>query len=147
VIEAGHGLGLSERERVTLYHHCDGYPSGMLPLFAEAFEKFREEGWKLRRAGHIASFLCATDPGGFEPEPGHELHGDIEYYYRLYTMNEHGGSADERGRWEVEVFSVEFDDATPENPGKLLLARTEVEEAAMGAVLAKVEQADANGEV
>lgn len=66
-------------DAVTLYHHCDGYPTNMLPLIAAAYEP----NWEHGRVGKVASFLCAEDPGSFEPESGHELHGDIEWYYIL----------------------------------------------------------------
>jgi hypothetical protein len=97
--------GMYSAGGVTLYHHCDGYPSGMLPLFAEAFAKFGK-GWEAGREGKVAAFLCAADPGGFEPEAGHDLHGDIEYYYKLFAVNKHGGSTMERPRWEVEVYQA-----------------------------------------
>lgn len=88
--------GKDTGEDVTLYHHTDGYPEYMLPKMAEAWEEFStDERWMLGRPGKVASFLCAVDPRAFEPEAGHELHGDIEYYYKLY--------AEEEG-WGVEVF-------------------------------------------
>lgn len=117
-------------ERLTLYHHCDGYASNMLPLIASAF-KARTKGWEGGRAGKVASFLCAADPGQFEPEPGHELHGDIEWYYRLWVKEHH----DVEGRpitWEIEVFDPDTNTGTHLAPGRLLLARMSVEDAAKG---------------
>ena len=114
-------------QAVTLYHHCDGYPSAMLPLFAEAWLKFGtgsvtgnafpyKRGWECGRAGHVASYLCATDPDGFEPEEGHGLHGDIEWYYTLECRNASGGSMAESPEWFVQVHDIEnvfTDDAKP----------------------------------
>ena len=42
----------------------------------------------------MAGYLCWTEPGVFEPEDGHELHGDIEYFYRVKVKT---------GQWTVEV--------------------------------------------
>jgi len=65
------------KEAVTLYHHFDGYLSNMVPLFIKAYgigrvPKFSygdlyEEAWRLGCIGKAASFLCAADPGAFEP--------------------------------------------------------------------------------
>ena len=94
-------------QSVTLYHHCDGYPAGMVPLFKKAYDAYGL-GWEAGRAGHVASFLCATDPEGFEPEEGHRLHGDIEYYYVLEVQNSKGGSTAERPEWILSVYDVPF---------------------------------------
>ena len=83
---AGH-----EKQAVTLYHHCDGYPTNMLSLMLSAFAP----DWEHERPGKAASFLCAVDPGEFEPEEGHELHSDIEWYYVLYVTAK---------QWAVQVF-------------------------------------------
>ena len=97
--------GLGWDEKVTLYHHSDGYPSNIIPLIKKAFEYKGEytNGWEKGRAGKVSSFLCWADPGAFEPEDGHELHGDIEYLYRLFVVNQNMGSIGESPRWEVEI--------------------------------------------
>jgi hypothetical protein len=99
-------------EKITLYHHCDGYPDNILPIIQQAYDigVTKDSGaklglWELGRAGKVASLLCAADPGQFEPEAGHELHGDIEYYYRLYAVNKQGGSLAENPAWEIEIFT------------------------------------------
>ena len=81
-------------DKFTLYHHCDGYPTNMLPLLASA----EGDTWQHGRAGKATAFIIATDPGGYEPEQGHELHGDIEYYYQV-TVG--------KGDWTVEAFAVD----------------------------------------
>jgi hypothetical protein len=100
-------------EKITLYHHCDGYPDNILPIIQQAYDIGAAKGsgaqlglWELGRAGKVASLLCASDPGRFEPESGHKLHGDIEYYYRLYVVNKHGGSLAEAQIWEIEIFTT-----------------------------------------
>jgi hypothetical protein len=93
--------GMGWNDSVTLYHHTDGYPSGMIPLFKAAAKK--ATGYEGGRAGKVASWLCYVDPGVFEPEEGHELHGDIEYYYKLYLVNTRAGSMAERPRWDLEI--------------------------------------------
>lgn len=97
--------GGGEDDRVTLYHHTDGYPEYMVPLIVSAWRKAIEEKgseWRAGRAGKAASFLCYVDPGTMEPEAGHELHGDIEFYYRVrLTGSKAVGKP--APRWSVEV--------------------------------------------
>ncbi len=122
-------IGLDWEEEVTLYHHSDGYPEWMVPVIAAALkghiERHDEETlkwsltkddlgkprWQAGRAGKAASMLCWADPEQFEPEQGHKLHGDIEYYYKLYVVNKKGGSVDDYPDWELEVFTVEWEGA------------------------------------
>lgn len=93
-------------ESVTLYHHTDGYPEGMLPLIKEAWEKYGQ-GWEGARVGKVASMLCAVDPVVFEPEEGHVLHGDIEYYYIINCKDTaHVGTKPD---WTVEAYETPFD--------------------------------------
>lgn len=81
--------GMNWEESVTLYHHWDGYPENMIKLFKAAFELIETKDiGQAGRAGKVASYLCAVDPSGFEPEVGHELHFDIAYYYRIFCINQ-----------------------------------------------------------
>jgi len=124
--------GMGWEEAVTLYHHTDGYPEYMVPLIYQAmlehirhhdnypWRNKKNDGklrWEAGRAGKVASRLCATDPEIFEPEVGHDLHGDIEYYYKLYAVNKDGG-LDGNIVWELEVFETArkfWDEPTEEN--------------------------------
>lgn len=114
-------IGLNEDDsQVTLYHHTDGYPSYMVPLIAKAYrtairpivhQGIHSDGtpyrhvyanaWQAARVGKSASYLCAADPGTMEPEAGHDLHGDIEYLYRVYVSG--GMDIGATGTWEVEI--------------------------------------------
>jgi len=77
--------GISEsKEAVTLYHHCDGYPTGMVPLIASAYKP----DWKHGRIGKAIAYVIAEDPDGYDVEPGHKLHRDIEWYYVLEIESE-----------------------------------------------------------
>mgnify|MGYP001603708666 CR=1 FL=1 len=106
--------GLDELQTITLYHHSDGYPEHIIPCILKGFQlgkrghrfggKVYKADWELGRAGKAASYLCAAHPGSFEPEAGHELHGDIRFYYRLYLGNQNGGTYAEKPRWEIEVY-------------------------------------------
>lgn len=133
---------MGREEKRTLYHHCDGYPQRMLHVFKIAWDEAREyldnqypwvrpgDYWELGRAGKAASFLCRREPGQFEPEEGHELHEDIEYYYKLYVMN--GGAV----KWEVEMYEPlqrfqEFWNNPSIELMERTLERTEVGEAAL----------------
>ena len=98
--------GLDWEEKVTLYHHTDGYPEYMIPTIKKAYD-YDCETWVKGRAGKVASILCWADPAVFEPEEGHDLHGDIEYYYRLYLRNTNGGTLAEEATWELDVYEVD----------------------------------------
>jgi len=112
-------IGLSWEESITLYHHTDGYPEYMVPLIYKAMMEHieyhdnypymikGEKGklrWQAGRAGKVASRLCATDPEVFEPEVGHDLHNDIDYYYKLYVVNKL--VFDNEIIWELEVLTT-----------------------------------------
>jgi hypothetical protein len=96
--------GMSYNENITLYHHTDGNPEYIISKIKGAYEKYGKD-WKGGRAGKVASFLCAVDPGVFEPEEGHELHGDIDYYYILNVLCPKAFS-EKIPTWEVETFLV-----------------------------------------
>ena len=107
--------------KVSLYHHTDGYPEYIIPKIYEAYcyENFDRYGlnrdyWDFTktRAGKVASLLCWSDPTVFEPEDHHMLHGDIDYYYRLFCLN---SSQDKRPLWEVEIFKRVWLDDFDEN--------------------------------
>lgn len=119
--------GLNDwKDTITLYHHCDGYPSNIVPLLQRAYIN-SGGGWESGRAGKAASYIIATDPGQFEPESEHKLHVDIEYLYRLYVINIPPAIGDEETvRWELEVLVPEegfWDKPTIKNMS-IILERT-----------------------
>lgn len=118
------GFSPRDTDKITLYHHFDGYPTSMLPLFVKVFGivPLGAHG----NAGKVASYLCSVDPGEFEPEESHSLHGDIEWYYRLFPNSGSGGKA----RWEVEIHKVFYVDGTQKK--YLVLPRLELNEANEG---------------
>lgn len=105
-------------EAVTLYHHHDGYPTYMLKMMAKAYKNARTllenkgkeyqtkaDYWELGRGGKMASFLCKEDPSEFEPESGHQLHGDIEWYYTIKPSdNDYSMAANPK--WNVTVYKI-----------------------------------------
>lgn len=96
------GTDFEKHEAITLYHHCDGYPSNMVPLLASAYAP----DWEHGRVGKAAAYVIATDPGGFEPESSHALHGDIEWYYVL-SISSQGHVADVP-KWNLTVYDVPY---------------------------------------
>jgi hypothetical protein len=131
--------GAGWNQKVMLYHHCDGYPTNMLPLILRAFKE-GEIGWEKGRAGKVASFLCAADPGGFEPESGFQLHGDIEWFYHLKVVNKQGGSMAEKPSWIVDVYRPGEGFWTKDNPTmKDLKLVTAGEIGSLTAVAGKIE--------
>lgn len=101
--------GLDGEDSVTLYHHYDGYPGHIVPEIAKA----RELAGGDRASGQavqVAAHLCAAhpEPAGFELEDGHALHGDLDFYYRLFLVNTARGSRAEEPRWEVEISRVRY---------------------------------------
>ena len=93
-------------QSLTLYHHMDGYPEGILPLIKEAWDKHGKE-WEGARVYKVASMLCAVDPIQFEPLDYHSLHGDIEYYYVVNCKGESHVGAEPI--WTVTVYEVKMD--------------------------------------
>lgn len=106
----------------SLYHHWDGYPSNILPLIKQAYtlgrgekrnkafakvglksKPFFEE-WRNGRAGKVASFLCAVEPGAFEPMQGHKVGEWVEWYYVIHAMNHNRGSVEDSPTWNVEIY-------------------------------------------
>jgi hypothetical protein len=89
----------------TLYHHTDGYPSHMMPRLVAADEKFHaEQYWQYTSIHKVENYLVAEDPSAYEIEPGHELHGDIEWLYRIDVSDlEH---------WTITVWSRDRDRPT-----------------------------------
>lgn len=87
-------------DKVTLYHHCDGYPDNMVhSVFDAHWNKHAAIGplsYKNYRTGYVAGMLCKVD-SEFQPLDYHDLHGDIEFYYILDV------SKDE---WEISVYAV-----------------------------------------
>ena len=89
------GTDFNNSPDISLYHHCDGYPSYMLPLIGQAYI----DCWQAGRVGKAAAMLCANDPTGYEIEQGNDLRGDIEYYYVVNVT---------KGQWEITAFRVPF---------------------------------------
>lgn len=130
LVTSAEGRMGGSHEKVYLYHHSEGYPSYMLPMFKKALAKFggkivghdyRKGGWKAGRAGYVAGFLCAQDYGLFEPEDCDDAgkHRDLSYFYILrVSSTQH---PDEHGVWTVEVRSGD------EN-GEILLKPTPVQD-------------------
>lgn len=100
--------GLDWQEERTLYHHWDGYPENMIPLFKKAFDFKQQyhEDWEKGRAGKVASLLCWADPASFEPEDNTETHCDIDYFYKLFCTNKEQGSMGENPTWEIAIYQL-----------------------------------------
>ena len=110
-------------EDVTLYHHFDGVSECMVPLFWQAYQfgitpfipDWRKDEpnaeptdayqWQTFRGGYAASYLCHIDPRGFWPESGFELHGDIEWYYKLYVAGKKVKGQDQM-QWALEIYKA-----------------------------------------
>lgn len=111
-------VGLAWEDTVVLYHHCDGYPSYMLPLILKAYRasiapKAHGRGdtavkinyaWQAGRPGKAAAQLCAADRYGFDVESSLDLHSDIEWFYSIECVNKNGGSIGEIPSWCVTIY-------------------------------------------
>lgn len=94
-----------EGDKLTLYHHTDGYPSYMIPKIQEAWKKYGQ-GWEGARVYKVASMLCAVDPAVFEPLSYHTLHADIEYFYEIDCTGEsHTGT---KPVWTITAYTADF---------------------------------------
>lgn len=113
-IEAGLPWNNEDHNVLMMYHHWDGYPTNMLKLILEGYEKaiaprvyegisFKyDKSWEAGRSGKAAAYIISTDPGGFEPESGNEFHADIEWFYEVVCVNHKQGVP----TWEVRVFTT-----------------------------------------
>lgn len=95
------------KESVTLYRHTDGYPERIVSDLHKAY-KFSGGNYTSGRTGKVASYLCAVEPGVFEPQSGHTINEGIEYYYKLYLVNRNHGNTAERPVWDLEIFIPKF---------------------------------------
>jgi hypothetical protein len=93
------------QEVMMLYHHCDGYPSNIIPLIVKAFEAGQElsnGGYELCNPGKVASLLCHVDPLQFEPLMHYDLHFDIAYFYKIVLERDQDGDPE----WKVAVLRI-----------------------------------------
>ena len=109
--------GLGGWEEVQLYRHCDGYPTSVLPSLAKAFE-WSGGGWEAGRPAKAAAFIIAAnyeparEQNGvrylpytpYEPDTDLQLHGDIEWLYRVVVITHSRFYTDRGPTWEVEVY-------------------------------------------
>lgn len=97
-------------DKVYLYHHHDGYPSGVgkdiieyMEYLCEAVSK-EEKDEILSTPQKLAEWLC-SDERDDEYEFTDCLHGDIEYLYEIYLDSDAVACFDafdwtEKGDWE-----------------------------------------------
>ena len=112
-----------ENDEVWLYHHCDGYPSYMLPEILKGYkaaiapkvykhpkgETKVDKAWEAGRPGKAAAYIIATEPGGFEPQSkqDQDFHGDIEWFYEVICTNPNAGASGPRvPKWTVQVYTT-----------------------------------------
>lgn len=133
---------LNDGRDMWLYHHCDGYPSNMVPLIKKAFDyenlrtggegKFKftygieKRGWEKGRVFKSASLLCAVDPCQFEPLPYQEFHRDIEYFYVIRVANENDGNI----VWYLTVYDafLRYDEEITLDKMKVIIPETKLDE-------------------
>ena len=102
------------KKGVLLYHHCDGYPSWMGP---ELERKLKETEEELKKAGYpywwdserVGALIVKLSPSADELhggvptfQPCLDLHGDIEYLWRIFL-------GPEDGEYEIQCFRVTWD--------------------------------------
>lgn len=71
-----------ENHKVILYHHCDGYPTHLLVHIAKTLISANKPT-KQSIIGNSIILLESTDGGEYEKTDS--IHGDIEYFYAIYT--------------------------------------------------------------
>ena len=112
--EDAKSTGKKPYKGALLYHHSDGYPEWMGGRLIKALEDAKNQ---LAQAGHsywwdserVSAIIVAQDANSSEYrkgvpafQPCSELHGDIEYLWRIYL-----GPTD--GAYEIKCFKVEMD--------------------------------------
>ena len=102
------------RKGAVLYHHWDSYPSWMGPrledLLTQVKKALDQAGypywWDSGRVGALIVKLSADEDelkkGVPAFQPCFELHGDIEYLWRVYL-------GPEDGEYDIQCFAVCFD--------------------------------------
>jgi len=104
---------IRESRGALLYHHCDGYPSWMGPELERLLEEAkayldkidRSYWWDSERVGALMVLLSGGSDSLYgvpDFQPCLELHGDVEYLWRIYL-----GLGD--GAYEIECFRVFWD--------------------------------------
>ena len=77
------------RDRIILYHHHDGYPSGVGSDLKKFLATFQD--WQIRQHGHwkITNDLVKNNAGlnDDEYEISPRLHGDIDYCYVINCVS------------------------------------------------------------
>jgi hypothetical protein len=98
----------------VLYHHCDGYPSWMGPELERILQAVKREldkagfpyWWDSERVGALMVKLSADDSEFYKGVPHFkpclELHGDIEYLWRVFL-----GPKD--GEYDIQCFEIAHD--------------------------------------
>ncbi len=97
-----------EDNKILLYRHCDGYPTIVLPSILRAFQMSdatdKGYGWQAGRVLKVAGFIIAegfrpkSKKAGaydgayiaYEPLPYKQLHGDVEWLYRVQIKASNG---------------------------------------------------------
>ena len=92
------GIDINGSASFTLYHHCDGYPSNMVPLIQKAYQ----DTWQAHRIGKAAAMVVSADPLGYELEEGHDIYPNVEFYYVIDI------TADESRSWVLSVYEVPY---------------------------------------
>ena len=85
----------------------------MVSVIKATFDKMvalADENCELYRTGKVASYLCFIEPGQFEPESSHELHFDIEYYYKLYIAGDQRSGL--TPQWQIEIYTYNWSDSS-----------------------------------
>lgn len=120
-------------DKLTMYHHYDGYPDNILKQLQSGYNKgietikntsymsekdaLRQRGYMMTRAYKASAFIIASEPDGFEPLDYHDRHGDIEWFYTVHVFEEAG-----KPKWTVDVEKV-YDESVVE--GVDLMALTD----------------------
>jgi len=114
-------------ENVTLYHHWDGYPGNMISIIYKGWKSITSikdrtypntNLYQVNRAGHAAGHLCHIDPWIFEPESGHTIHDDVEWYYKVWVDGHKNNKrikirGDNVREWVVEIYAAYDEDEGP----------------------------------
>ncbi len=98
--------GLLQGDSLSLYLQSDAEPENILADVQKAFNMAPSEtglAYRRGRAGLVASYLCATKPGEYQPSNGMNLCFDLTFLYKLYLVNTAHGSMAENPTWEVEI--------------------------------------------
>lgn len=76
-----------DKEKVVIYHHCDGYPEGVGKDLTSILQKYSENEHANATKEELANFICNADSDFRITTPFENA--DAEYIYEINSAKRH----------------------------------------------------------